>query len=97
MNIYVLTYKQKTNRSISVLYPHVLWLLFAGLFTLICASVWGGCHQQYFDTREPENWAGNDIGQLSWAFGIAVTDAILTFISLCLLIASIAGGGEPMY
>ena len=52
--------------------------------------------QEYFDNREPHNWAGNDIGQLSWAFGFAVSDCILTFISLGLLIGGL-GGGEPMY
>jgi len=69
---------------------------FAGLFTLICVSVWAGEMQEYFDNRDPLNWAGNNIGELSWAFGFAVTDCILTFISLGLLIAGLAGG-EPMY
>jgi len=52
--------------------------------------------QEYFDNRDPDNWAGNYIGELSWAFGIAVTDCILTFIALALLIAGLSGG-EPMY
>jgi len=68
----------------------------AGLFTLICVGVWGGCMQEYFDNRDPDNWAGEGIGQLSWAFGIAVTDCTLTFIALFLLIASISSS-EPMY
>lgn len=68
----------------------------AGIFTLICVGVWAGCHQEYFDNRDPDNWAGENIGELSWAFGVAVTDSILTFISLALLIGSLSGG-EPMY
>jgi len=52
--------------------------------------------QEYFDGRDPENWAGNNIGELSWAFGVAVTDCIiLTFIALALLIALLCGG-EPV-
>jgi len=66
------------------------------MFTLICVGVWGGRMQEYFDNRDPENWAGNNIGQLSWAFGIAVTDCILTFIALALLIAGLSSD-EPMY
>lgn len=68
----------------------------AGLFTLICVAVWGSKMQEYFDNRDPDNWAGNSIGELSWAFGVAVTDCILTFIALALLIAGLSGG-EPMY
>jgi len=67
-----------------------------GLFTLICVGVWAGEMQEYFDNRDPDNWAGEGIGKLSWAFGIAVTDCVMTFIAFALLIAGIAGG-EPMY
>lgn len=70
--------------------------LMTGIFTLICVSVWAGRMQEYFDNKDPANWAGNYIGELSWAFGIAVTDCLLTFIALALLIASISGG-DPMY
>jgi len=66
------------------------------MFTLICVCVWAGTMQEYFDTRDPANWGGQEIGELSWAFGIAVTDCVLTFIALGLLIASLVGG-EPMY
>jgi len=52
--------------------------------------------QEYFDNRDPQNWGGQGIGKLSWAFGMAVTDCVLNIIALALLIASIAGG-EPMY
>jgi len=51
--------------------------------------------QDYFDGRDPDHWAGNNIGELSWAFGVAVTDSILTFIALALLIALLCGR-EPV-
>jgi len=52
--------------------------------------------QEYFNNRDPDNWAGQDIGELSWAFGIAVTDCLMTFIALALLIVGLSGS-EPMY
>jgi hypothetical protein len=65
-----------------------------GLFTLVGVAAFGGNFQQYFDNKEP-NWTGNHVGVLEWAFAIAVTDCVLIFISLGLLIASIAGGDQP--
>ena len=75
---------------------HVVWSFCAAIFTLICVCVWAGEMQEYFDNRDPQNWGGQGIGKLSWAFGMAVTDCVLNIIALALLIASIAGG-EPMY
>lgn len=61
----------------------------AGLFTLVCVCVWGDCYQQYFNTKEaPGLW--EDIGVLDWAFGLAVTDCILTFIAAGLMIGGMA-------
>jgi len=71
-------------------------VLLTAIFTLICVSVWAGEMQEYFDNREPHNWAGEAIGKLSWAFGLAVTDCVLTVIAFALLIAGLASG-EPMY
>lgn len=63
--------------------------LLPGLFTLIAVSVWGDYHQQYFNTKEgPGLW--DNIGVLDWAFGLAVTDCVLTFIAVGLMIAGIA-------
>lgn len=58
----------------------------AGIFTLVCVATFGDCFQEYFNNKEP-TW--NDIGVLDWAFGLAVTDCILTFIAVVLMIASI--------
>jgi ubiquitin carboxyl-terminal hydrolase 34 len=65
-----------------------------GLFVLVTVASFGGKYQEYFDNKEP-NWTGLNIGVLEWAFGLAVTDGILTFIALGLLIASAVGGDEP--
>lgn len=58
----------------------------AGIFTLVCISTFGDRYQQYFSNKEP-TW--EDVGVLDWAFGLACTDCILTFIAVVLMIASI--------
>jgi ubiquitin carboxyl-terminal hydrolase 34 len=68
----------------------------AGIFVLVAVASWGGRFQEYFNNKDP-GWAGQNVGVLDWAFGLAVTDGILIFIALGLLIASIATGNEPMY
>jgi hypothetical protein len=60
----------------------------AGLFTLITVATFGDKFQEYFNNKEPNLWV--DIGQLDWAFGLCVTDGILTFIALGLQIASLS-------
>lgn len=61
-----------------------------GIFTLICVAVWGGRFQEYYNNKDPMNWAGQSVGVLDWAFGLAVTDCILTFMALGLLAGRMA-------
>jgi len=68
-----------------------------GIFTLTCVAVFGARFQEYFNNREPENWGGQDMGVLGWSFALAVTDCVLTFIALFLLIASIAFDDKEIY
>ena len=70
--------------------PSGLLIFLPGLFVLVAVASFGDQFQQYFDNMEPDQWAGNNIGVLNWAFGLAVTDGILTFIALGFLIAHIA-------
>jgi len=68
-----------------------------GIFTLLCVTIFGARFQEYFNNRDPENWAGQDMGVLDWSFGLACTDCILTFIALGLLISSIAFDNNETY
>jgi len=58
---------------------------FAALMNLVCVSTFGDNFQQYFDNKDPVNWAGNNVGVLDWAYCLACTDTILCFIALALL------------
>jgi len=62
---------------------------FAGLLNLISVCSFGDRFQEYFNNKEPDNWADQGVGVLDWAFGLACTDTILCFLALALLIASL--------
>lgn len=68
-----------------------------GIFTLTCIAVFSDRFQQYFNTRNPDNWGGQDIGVLDWSFGLAATDCILTFIALALLAVGLATVADKPY
>jgi len=65
---------------------------FAGLMNLICVATFGDRFQEYFNNKEPDNWAGNDVGVLDWTYGLACTDTILCFVAVGLLIGSLVEG-----
>jgi hypothetical protein len=67
-----------------------------GIFTLLTVAIFGGRFQEYFNNRD-EAWSGQNIGVLDWSFALAVTDCVLTFISLGLLIASVATDDKEVY
>jgi len=62
---------------------------FAGVMNLISVSAFGACFQEYFDNRDPINWAGNKVGRLGWTYGLAATDMILCFVALGLQIGHV--------
>jgi ubiquitin carboxyl-terminal hydrolase 34 len=62
---------------------------FAGLMNLVSICAFGDRYQEYFNNKEPENWAGQNVGVLDWAFGLAAADTVLCFMALGLLIGSL--------
>lgn len=56
----------------------------SGLFMLIVIGSWGAMFQEYFNTKEPQWQKEGDIGVLSWAYGLAVVEMILTFAAVVL-------------
>jgi len=60
----------------------------AGLMNLCSICSFGDRFQEYFNDKDPANWAGQNVGQLDWAFGLAATDCILCFLALGLLIGN---------
>eukprot|EP00923_Selenidium_pygospionis_P026026 GHVN01046111.1.p1 GENE.GHVN01046111.1~~GHVN01046111.1.p1 ORF type:complete len:211 (-),score=18.15 GHVN01046111.1:246-824(-) len=58
------------------------------LFLMIECGVFGGKYNEYFDNKEaPGIW--DDVGELSWAFALAVTSCVTVFISLALLVVEL--------
>lgn len=66
--------------------------MFPVLFLLIECGVFGGCYHEYFEQKEPGIWY--DVAELSWAFGLAVTACVLTFIALALMLEELVMGAE---
>ena len=54
---------------------------------MIGVSVYGARYTEYFSNKEPGRW--DDVGQLSWAFAIAITVCVGSFVSFLLVLIEV--------
>lgn len=62
----------------------------ATIFNTIGVSVYGARYDEYFSDKEPGLWSG--VGQLSWAWAVAVTVCCSSFVSFLLILLEMIAG-----
>lgn len=67
----------------------------AALFKLIEVGIMGATYQEYFKNKDPASWGY--VGQLDWAFGVAVASMVLNFATVILMVLEMAQGGKNAY